>query len=510
MIPNVKTMRRINWPSALSIILLIATGALAILGLEVTTAGSTLSRGITTQSAQPSAGTQLTYTLYLPVVAHQLPQDTIAGVEMASISTSGGLNRMAQAGATWVRRAAVWWPDVESSEGVYTWSALSYMETEFTNAAAQGMQVILVVRGAPSWAQKYVPWACGPIAQAKLGAFGDFMAALVSRYSQPPYNVKHYEIGNEEDVDRALLATSYNSTFGCWGDNTDAYYGGGYYAEMLKVIYPRIKLVDSTAQVIIGGLLLDCDPGPPVNSCASVGNNSKPSKFLEGILKNSGGPYFDGIAFHAYDWYTGVLGGYYNPNFHSNSETTGPVVIAKAEFLKSVLSAYGVAGKYLMNTESALLTGSDVNDPDYEKTKAYYVAQLYSAAHAIDLRSNIWYSVFGWPGRGTALLNTDLTSRPAYTAFQTVTAVLGGADYMGTVASADVGGSTNVRGYKFKRSGQNIWVVWSADAKPHTLYLSQPPASVVDAFGNTVYLTNTTSVTLIAPDRLQYYLEWPR
>lgn len=429
---------------------------------------------------------------------------------MAPISDPGGLGRMVQAGATWVRRAGVWWPDVEPTEGVFSWTVMSGMETEFANAAARDVQVILVVRGAPGWAQKYQPWACGPIAQDKLSAFGDFMAALVARYSQPPYHVKYYELGNEEDVDRAVLGNSYDSTLGCWGDNTDTYYGGGYYAEMLKTVYPRIKLVDPSVQVLVGGLLLDCDPGPPINSCAAVGNNAKPARFLEGILRNSGGPYFDGIAFHAYDWYTGTLEGYSNANFHSDSETTGPVGIAKATFLKSILSAYGVTGKYLMNTESALLTGSDTYDPTYEQTKAYYIAQLYSSAHAIDLRGNIWYRVFGWPGRGSALLNTDLTARPAYTAFQTLTTVLGGVRYTGIVTSADVGGSANVRGYKFERSNQTIWIVWSADAQPYTLQLTQPPETVLDVLGNTVSPTNTTSVDLVRPDRLLVYLEWPR
>ncbi len=505
-------MRHTGLLSALGFVLLIATGVVVILGLSAPTAGNIRLQSVKAISKQQAPAEPLTYTLYMPVIAHQLPPDTIAGVEMAPISNPGGLGRMVQAGATWVRRAAVWWPDVQSTESAYTWSALSSMETEFANAAAQNVQVILVVRGAPSWAQKYKPWACGPIAQDKLIAFGDFMAALVTRYSQPPYNVKYYELGNEEDVDRALLASSYNSTFGCWGDNTDAYYGGGYYAEMLKAVYPRVKLVDSSAQVIVGGLLLDCDPTTPlpVNSCAKVGNNAKPARFLEGILQNSGGPYFDGIAFHAYDWYTGALGGYYNPNFHSDSETTGPASIAKAAFLNGVLSAYGVTGKYLMNTESALLAGSDTYDPTYEQTKAYYIAHLYSAAHAINLRSNIWYRVFGWPGKGTALLNTDLTARPAYTAFQTVTSALGGASFKGMVTSADVGGSAKVLGYKFERSNQNIWVVWSADAKPYTLQLSQTPVSILDVLGKPVSLTNTTSVALVGPDKLLVYLEWPR
>lgn len=34
----------------------------------------------------------------------------------------------------------------------------------------------------------------------KLGAFGDFMYATVQKYSQPPYNVKYWEMWNEPDA----------------------------------------------------------------------------------------------------------------------------------------------------------------------------------------------------------------------------------------------------------------------------------------------------------------------
>ncbi len=487
------------------------TVALILLVFKLAVTGKTLSQQPTQRSSLFSPATQtMTYTLMMIGMSHVIPTDGIAGFETAPLNNANGLGLMAQTGATWVRRAAVWWPDVEATEGVYTWSAISNLDAEFKEAALQRLQVILIVRGAPSWAQKYTPWACGPIAQAKLAAFGDFMAALVARYSQPPYNVKYYEMGNEEDVDRALLSNSYNNAYGCWGDNTDTYYGGGVYADMLKAVYPRVKQVDSSVQVLIGGLLLDCDPGPPVNSCAKVGNNTKPAKFLEGILKKYGGQYFDGVAYHAYDWYIGSLGGYYNPNFHSDSDTTGPASIAKATFIRNVLRANGVTGKYLMNTESSLLTGSDVNDPDYELTKSYFVAQLYAASHAIDLRSNIWYRVLGWPNRGGALLNADLTARPSYTAFQTVNSMLSGTSYTGLASSYELTGTTNVRGYKFGQQNQTTWVVWSMDSMSHTLTMAQAPKYVYDVFGNMVPLSDTTSITLDGPDKLLFYLVWPR
>ena len=65
------------------------------------------------------------------------------------------------------------------------------------------------------------------------------MAEAVERYSAPPYNVIYWEVGNEPDIDPSLVDG--DEIYGCWGDKTDAYYGGGYYAEVLKQVYPAVK-----------------------------------------------------------------------------------------------------------------------------------------------------------------------------------------------------------------------------------------------------------------------------
>ena len=311
---------------------------------------------------------------------------------------------MAAANMSWVRRNAVVWSSIESTEGTYNWSAMAGLETELQNASSKGIQVVLIVRSTPEWARKIAGTgpSCGPISQGKLPAFGNFMRTLVARYSVPPYNVKYWELWNEED---APFITGDN-IWGCWGDTSDAYNGGGYYAEMLKAAYPQIKAADPQAQVVVGGLLLDCDPRPGAG-CSITGQNAIPPMFLEGILRNNGGPYFDGISFHAYDFYDwvgyfGSFGQYGNGAWQSTWNSTGPVTIAKAEFIKSVLSRYGVTGKFLMNTEVALACGdangsqSYCKTTDFETTKAYYVAQTYAVAIAEGLRANIWYSVLGW------------------------------------------------------------------------------------------------------------------
>jgi hypothetical protein len=367
------------------------------------------------------------------------------------------------------------------------------LDQELRNITGKGMQTILSVRVTPSWAQQVAGYSCGPIKPEKLGAFAIFMHDLVVRYSVAPYNVKYWEIWNEEDIDRSVVPP--DSPYGCWGDQNDAYFGGGYYAEMLKVVYPQIKAADPQAQVLIGGLLLDCDPRPGAG-CAVVGHDPKPSKFLEGILLNNGGPYFDGVSFHSYDYYQGHSGPYSNANWQSAWNTTGPVLIAKAQFIQSLLSQYGVSGKFLMNTELAILCDSCNNNPAFETTKAYYVAQAYAAAIAQGLRANLWYSLLGWNNSG--LLNADLSSRPAYIAFQFGRNELRDAAFVREITTY-----AGVKGYEYNRGDRRIWVIWSLDGNAQSINLSGAPLATWDALGNSVTPAASMDVTLNP-----LYLEW--
>ncbi len=454
------------------------------------------------------------YTLYLPLVNKNFPPpETVFGVEMSQISTAGGLDQVA-ASTTWVRRNGVLWAEVEPVEGNRNWSVLAGLEQELKDASARNLQVILIVRKTPIWAQKVPGSSCGPITPGKLGAFSNFMYDLVSRYSVAPYNVKYWEIWNEPDVDPALAAYIAGDLipFGCWGDYTDPYYGGGYYADMLKAIYPRIKAANSEAQVIVGGLLLDCDPRGTPSVCATLGHDTKPPKFLEGILRNGGGAYFDGVGFHVYDNYWGALGHYGLPNWNSTWNTTGPAVISKARFIREVLNTFNVSGKFIMNTEIAIVCGgfddppgqppceSDPNSP-YEQTKAYYVAQVYSAAIAEGLRANIWYSVTGWRNSGFLAYNGAL--QPAYYSYQFARSELMNASFAGNIANLDIGGVAGIKGYKFNRGGRKIWMLWSLDGAAHSISFSTPPGAIFDVFGNVVPVESTLGITL-----MPHYIEW--
>ena len=211
------------------------------------------------------------------------PAYPIPGIEIHNLS---GVDLSAQAGAFWIRRNALNWVVVEPTEGERNWGGLASLEKEMIAISEQGMELILIIHYVPSWAQAELGYACGPVKAEKLGAFGAFMGDLVARYSQPPYNVRYYEMGNEPDVPLGVVPGG--SQYGCWADMEDPTLNGGVYAEMLQAVYPQVKAANSDAQLLIGGLLMDCDPLDPPQMADGTIKNCDSSRFLEYILQSGG------------------------------------------------------------------------------------------------------------------------------------------------------------------------------------------------------------------------------
>lgn len=440
---------------------------------------------------------------YAPLVIKDAPatptgtlpiRETVFGIEMESVLVGG--DKVSAAGTTWVRRNALVWNLIEPTEGERNWAAVKAMEQELIEAAKLNFKVILIVRGTPSWAQKYRGSECGPIKSDKFEAFGRFMRDVAKRYSVAPYNVRYWELGNEPDAPVVIK----DNVWGCWGEPSDRYYGGRYYAQILKAAYPQIKAVDPGAQVLVGGLLLNCDPINPPR-----GADCRHSNFFEGILLETGGDYFDGVSYHSYDYYYGVPGQYGSDNWRSAWNTTGPLLITKGRFLRDVMKKYDVTGKFLMDTELALLCWDckPADMDDYETAKAYYVAQGHAAAMAEGLKGVTWYSLFGWLGSG--MVDAELQSKPVFTAYEVARAKIGAATFKGQITPDDVGGLLGVTGYKFRRADGKgeLWLMWTLNGDTRTVTFSRAPSAITDVMGKP--LTSAPSIALtIKP----VYVEW--
>ncbi len=411
-------------------------------------------------------------------------------------SPDKGLGLMEAAGSNWVH-IPFYWSTVELQENQINWGPVYSLENELRTAANNHLNIILYINDTPVWALKK-GFTCGAVAQDKFAALANFLGAMVQRYSVAPFNVKYFELWSEPDTSKAL---------GCWGDPSDPqYYGGAYYGEMLKIAYPAIKAANLQAQVLFGGLLMDCD-ADHIDLCTESGSETAKlsiARFFEGALIDGAGSDFDGVSFHAYDFslFTGnpplsALGQYGNVNWNTSWDTTGPVVLAKAAYLREVLARYNITGKYLMNTEVAMLCGRTGQEPacttaDHAATQSAYIVQVYASGLASGLPIMIWFSAAGW--RGSALFDTQLAPLPARTAFKYASDRLSNATFVKPITDFP-----GVKGYEFTQDGHRMWVLWSVTAagNPHLITPGNETVSqVFDMYGSSLGSGATLSVGL--------------
>lgn len=422
-------------------------------------------------------------TSYLPIIRKNFPPyPTTFGSEFVTSATNTVISLAVEAGNYWVRTSHFNWNQIEATPGVYNWSSVD--EASINNIHYSGMKIIAVVKKVPGWAQHPRGSTCGPIDTSAFDDFAAFLTATVNRYKG---SIKYWELGNEPDIDPSIMIPGVD-IYGCWGDESDPYYGGRYYADMLKVAYPAIKAADPSAQVLIGGLLLDCDPTnpPPGKTCL-------PSKFFEGILVGGGANYFDIVSFHGYPGYYGDLSNDHNfPSWNAR----GGVVLGKINFLKEVMQAYGIH-KPIMHTEGGLLchpafAGCDNPGADFFEAQADYIPRLFLRNWAEGLTGTIWYTFTEGGWRFSGLLGQGNLPRPAYHAYSFMTSITRNATYDSKIDGYQ--GNPNIQGYRFAKPDRYIWAFWTHDETDTSLTLPPGTLQVYDNYGNLVTPVNGTVV----------------
>jgi len=457
-------------PGAASMEVSVAEGEMATVGAYPRTEGATPGEML------PRA--------YLPYVNRYLkPRTSVFGVQIWPGQGGSLADEAADVGAAWVRYGDVYWSKIEATQGQRDWSSLESFDRDLAALQGQGLNTSVIVLGAPEWAQKRPPYQCGPIAEDALDDFASFMQDLVRRYSGPPYYIKHWELGNEPDIDPSFVQP--NNFFGCWGDLGDPYYGGEYYATMLKVVYPAIKAADPQAQVLIGGMLMDCDPGnPPENSP----DNCLSGKFFEGILKGGGGDYFDIVAYHAYPHWRD--NGQDDDLDHFNWKHLGGSLLGKASHLRSVMASYGVDKPLLMNEGGLLCYPGSTHCPGdkFHHAQAAYAIKLYTRTWANGLLGSVWYTLNG-PGWREGGLMDGSTPRPAYNAIKFFSGLLKDAQYRQTLLTG------TWEAYAFADGANTYLVYWSnTEADAGQILAPVGMQAVYDMFG-----TPLSGVTTLIP-----------
>jgi hypothetical protein len=385
------------------------------------------------------------YSISIPVVLNRYPLIPIFGVEARSADI-----KISEANLHWVRLNGIRWSDVQPAEfGAFDWSTQAEIESNLITASQRGLQTILVIRSTPAWAQKNQDQLCGPIREDHLPSFANFMREVVQRYSRPPYNVQYFQIWNEPD---APFIDS-DRRWGCWGEPTGDYFGGEYFAEMLKTIYPAMKSANPNIKVVLGGLLLDCDPTGVGDGYCLTEAAAQQWNFFEGILKNNGGSAFDIAAFHGYGFYSSQEKPVSSERNHSKWSANGGAVDGKLKYLRGLMSQYGV-DKPIIQTEAAIVFHDSQNAPadeQYQAAKADYVVWAMARNYAEGLLGTTWYSWRGW--RGSGLVNQNQEPFAAYYSLKNMATKLKRAVFV----SRDV-----LDGYDrfiYRKENQNIWLL---------------------------------------------------
>jgi hypothetical protein len=451
----------------------------------------------------PSSGNPL----YLPLIGKGYPAPPpVYGVELLSFS-QWKLDKATQANVNWVRYDTFSWAKIEPTAPnpghSYNWNTVN--NAGLIEAAEANLTVIAVIKNTPSWAQKPPGHICGPIASTAWSSFYNFVYQLVSIYSAPPYNIRYFEFGNEPDADTAGLSADIQAIFGCWADPNDkTYYGGEYYAEMLKRAYPAAKAANPQAIVMNGGLLLDCDPRYP-----PPGKDCLPAKFLEGILHNQGAAYFDMLAFHGYPYYGMPKPGY--PGYslgpqivdenHESFVGSGGQLVGKVDFLRSVMSKFGISKPIFMTEIGLICAQTGECDPpsnSFLELQADFIVQAYLRSWGLNLRGAIWYTLedSGWRQTG---LFTGSTARPAYNAFVFMTNELKDANI-----GAPITQFSGLRGYEFTNVTKRIWVLWAPNGISGVqISLPTNVNKMYDKYGNSI-TPIPSSITITHPTYIEF------
>lgn len=392
--------------------------------------------------------------VYLPIVTRGEVARPAFAVQSNHLSRSAVLDSAKKLGASWVRiQGLSWWQAQPVRFGKFDWQAAWEFERHLRAANEAGMTPTVVIWDSPAWAtiNKPQPTSCGAIRADRFDEYAAFLHAAVQRYSQPPFNVHYWELGNEPDVDPRIPST--NAVWGCWGDTDDYWYGGEHYGRMLNAVAPAIRAADPTAKIVFGGLLLD----RPNTVTQAVG---KPERFLEGALRAGAAGSFDILAFHVYAGFAE-----YGMDTDLLTEGVWPGsgrVRGKAAFLRGVMAQYHVNKPLWANEVGLICYYCDVSKedppPGFLETQADMLPRLLARAMSVHVQQVAWYTLENSDWLFSGLMGKDETPRPAYYTYQELIRRVG----EGPVTVDQVSDyGPNIEAYRFSTVNGTFDLAWA-------------------------------------------------
>ena len=308
-------------------------------------------------------------------------------------------------GFSWTKQQIIW-RDIETSKGHYEWGQLDEVVDHLYH---QQIRIMLSVTKSPRWA---TPSGLDDGTPANAADYGDFMAALASRYRG---KISAFEIWNEENL----------------ASETGGRINPAFYVQLMKAGYLGVKGVSPGSIVVLGALAPTGvnDPNVAVNDLI----------YLEQLYKVNGGEvraYFDVLGSHPYGmsnppdtlWSEGKLG----PERKYYNDDSFYFRFRRFEQQYAVMQRYGDGAKQVWLSEWGW--GSDFRPDGYqesntvtEELRAQYVTDailLLRAKYPYIGATFLWnlnWSIIGNWYDGPAhysIINPDYTPRPVYDALK--------------------------------------------------------------------------------------------
>jgi hypothetical protein len=358
--------------------------------------------------------------------------------------------------------------DRYANQNTFDSSLIAPVDAAVKSMVEGGFQVVLLIADPPEWAA-VAKNTQGPLKPEKIDKYASFAARLAGRYSAAPYNVRHLVLWPEPDHRGSIPSGCENRLLPnhrAWGD------APAQFATMLQKTYPVVKQRAPNVSVVMGALAYDNFGGtnkPTFNSGDCGGFNFT---FLDDVLANGGGSYFDVFAFDAY--------GVFAVGWEQQSQAAGAFdVAAKTNYLRAKFPA--IAAKPMMVLESGTWSDASVAVPvrqadgsvgsvaPNDDWQGGYAAKMFARGISVGLQSVVWYGIKDAPGdvqRG--LLDQSGNPKRAYQAYRQAVDRLSGASFESRLAPRQTASGT-VEGYVFKRPGGGrlvvAWAVGDLNAK---------------------------------------------
>lgn len=272
-----------------------------------------------------------------------------------------------------------YWLGLEPSNGTFDWTPLDNLIAAARSAGIAS--VMYTLYETPTWASSNPTQSC--FATQKFGILGcaappryisdwdTFVTRLVTRYKG---QIQYYEVWNEPNV-----STEYS------GNITEM-------VTLAQHAYGIIKSIDPSALVLA--------PGISVGGIATYTTGCSPSLcWLAEYLQAGGGQYADGVDFHgktcvAANSVCSRLG-IACPSYAEIEQCQGSSVIAQIDDVRSLMSAYEISGKFVVDSEGGY--SEDIGKNNLWGTadqQTATVSRFFIVRASEDLKVAVWFSWF--------------------------------------------------------------------------------------------------------------------